>query len=59
MVTPNAYKPKKWKYGVHPGIAMVQKWIDELRGKTGKDVEEWMKVVLLRHVKRPKNVASG
>ena len=30
-------------YSVHPGIAMVQKWIAELKGKTGRNVAEWMK----------------
>lgn len=30
-------------YSVHPGISMVQKWIVELKGKTGRSVEEWMK----------------
>jgi len=27
-------------YGVHPGVAMVQKWIAELKGKTGRSLEE-------------------
>ena len=27
-------------YGVHPGVAMVQKWVMELKGKTGRSVEE-------------------
>ncbi|WP_254508247.1 DUF5655 domain-containing protein [Anatilimnocola floriformis] len=35
--------PKPSLYSVHPGIAMVQKWISELKGKTGRDVEEWLK----------------
>jgi len=30
-------------YSVHPGVAMIQKWIAELKGKTGRSVEEWMK----------------
>ncbi|MGB6898586.1 MAG: DUF5655 domain-containing protein [Candidatus Acidiferrum sp.] len=29
-------------YGVHPGVTMVQKWIAELKGKTGRSLEEWM-----------------
>src|SRR5262249_10196973 len=29
-------------YGVHPGIAMVQKWISELKEKTGRSLEEWV-----------------
>jgi hypothetical protein len=33
-------------YSVHPGVAMIQKWIAELKGKTGRTFEEW-----LRHIK--------
>lgn len=29
-------------YDVHPGVAMVQKWIGELKEKTGRSLEEWM-----------------
>ena len=29
-------------YSVHPGIAMMQKWIRELPGKTGRSLEEWI-----------------
>lgn len=29
-------------YDVHPGVAMVQKWVDELKAKTGKSLEEWV-----------------
>ena len=29
-------------YTVHPGVAMVQKWITELPQKTGRSLEEWM-----------------
>jgi len=29
-------------YSVHPGVAMVQKWIKELPEKTGHSLEEWM-----------------
>ena len=29
-------------YDVHPGIAMAQKWIAELKTKTGRSVEEWV-----------------
>ncbi len=31
-------------YSVHPGVAMVQKWIEELPGKTGRSLEEWISV---------------
>jgi hypothetical protein len=30
---------------VHPGIAMVQKWIVELKGKTGRSLEEWIRLI--------------
>jgi Domain of unknown function (DUF5655)/Domain of unknown function (DUF4287) len=29
-------------YSVHPGVAMVQKWIQELPQKTGRSLEEWI-----------------
>jgi hypothetical protein len=29
-------------YTVHPGVAMVQKWITELPEKTGRSLEEWI-----------------
>jgi hypothetical protein len=29
-------------YGVHPGVAMVQKWISELKQKTGHSLDEWI-----------------
>jgi hypothetical protein len=29
-------------YTVHPGVAIVQKWIEELPGKTGRSLEEWI-----------------
>ena len=29
-------------YSVHPGVAMVQKWIKELPQKTGRPLEEWI-----------------
>jgi uncharacterized protein DUF5655/uncharacterized protein DUF4287 len=29
-------------YGVHPAVAMMQKWVAELREKTGRSVEQWM-----------------
>lgn len=30
-------------YSVHPGVAMTVKWIGELKQKTGRSLEEWMK----------------
>jgi len=32
-------------YDVHPGVAMVQKWIGELKEKTGRSLEEWMALI--------------
>jgi hypothetical protein len=32
-------------YGVHPGVAMVQKWMAELKDKTGRTVDEWIALV--------------
>lgn len=29
-------------YDVHPGVAQVQKWIAELKDKTGRSLEEWI-----------------
>jgi uncharacterized protein DUF5655/uncharacterized protein DUF4287 len=34
-------------YSVHPGVLMTQKWITELKQKTGRSLEEW-----LRHIKK-------
>src|ERR1700685_3481095 len=32
-------------YGVHPGVAMVQKWVSELKEKTGRSLDEWIALV--------------
>ena len=32
-------------YGVHPGVLMTQKWIGELKQKTGRTLEEWIKFI--------------
>lgn len=37
-------KPKSL-YDVHPGVAMVQKWIEDLKGKTGRSLDEWIAFV--------------
>jgi len=31
----------KQRYDPHPGIAMVRHWIDTLKAKTGRDLDEW------------------
>jgi hypothetical protein len=30
-------------YSVHPGVAMVQRWIVELPAKTGRSLDQWLK----------------
>ena len=32
-------------YSVHPGVLMTQKWIGELKQKTGRSLEEWLKFI--------------
>jgi hypothetical protein len=32
-------------YGVHPGVLMTQKWIAELKTKTGRSLDEWLKLI--------------
>jgi Domain of unknown function (DUF5655)/Domain of unknown function (DUF4287) len=32
-------------YDVHPGVAMVQKWLAELKEKTGRSMEKWLALV--------------
>ncbi|MGH9883697.1 MAG: DUF4287 domain-containing protein [Pyrinomonadaceae bacterium] len=34
-------------YSVHPGVAITQKWIADLKEKTGRTLEEWIK-----HIKK-------
>lgn len=38
---------KKSIYSVHPGVLMTRKWIGELKQKTGRSLEEWLK-----HIKK-------
>ena len=37
--------PTKSLYDVHPGVAMVQKWIATMPEKTGRSLEEWIALV--------------
>lgn len=30
-------------YSVHPGVAMVQRWVTELKVKTGRSLDQWIK----------------
>jgi hypothetical protein len=32
-------------YDMHPAVAMVQKWVAELKDKTGRSLEEWIALV--------------
>jgi Domain of unknown function (DUF5655)/Domain of unknown function (DUF4287) len=32
-------------YAVHPGVLMMQKWIAELKEKSGRSLEEWLALV--------------
>ncbi len=45
-MTPAASKSAaKSIYSVHPGVTMVQKWVAELPAKTGRSLEEWIRLV--------------
>jgi hypothetical protein len=32
-------------YGIHPGVLMTQKWIADLKDKTGRSLDEWLKLI--------------
>jgi Domain of unknown function (DUF5655)/Domain of unknown function (DUF4287) len=32
-------------YDVHPGVVMMQKWVGELKEKTGRNLDEWLALV--------------
>ena len=36
---------KKSIYGIHPGVLMIQKWIAELKQKTGRSLDEWLRLI--------------
>lgn len=36
---------KKSIYSVHPGVLMTVKWIAELKQKTGRSLDEWLKLI--------------
>lgn len=36
---------KKSIYSVHPGVAMTVKWIAELKEKTGRSLDEWLRLI--------------
>jgi len=37
--------PQANPYSVHPGVLMVQSWVATLREKTGRSLEEWLRLV--------------
>jgi hypothetical protein len=39
------------RFDVHPGVAMVQKWVAELPAKTGRTLDQWAE--LIRKLKQP------
>jgi hypothetical protein len=45
----------KQRYDPHPGIAMVRNWIDSLKAKTGRDLDEWAAFI---KAKGPKDTMS-
>jgi hypothetical protein len=36
---------RKSIYGLHPGVLMTQKWIAELKPKTGRTLDEWLRFI--------------
>jgi len=32
-------------YGIHPGVLMTQKWIAELKQKSGRTLDDWLKFI--------------
>ena len=36
----------KTLYSVHPGVAMMQKWVVDLPAKTGRSLDEWIALVV-------------
>ncbi len=44
---PKSAAKKRSTYSVHPGVLMTQKWVAELREKTGRSLDEW-----LEHIKK-------
>ncbi|HJZ90502.1 MAG TPA: DUF5655 domain-containing protein [Gemmataceae bacterium] len=48
-------RPAPITYGVHPGVAMVMKWVAELKEKTGRTLEEWCALI---QKEGPKEIAA-
>jgi len=45
MAKTGTSKAAKSIYGVHPGVLMTQKWAGELKQKTGRTLEEWIRFI--------------
>ena len=45
----------KIKYDLHPSVAMMQDWIASLEAKTGRSLDEWMKVIKAQKFKDEKS----
>jgi Domain of unknown function (DUF5655)/Domain of unknown function (DUF4287) len=42
---PRKAAQRKSIYGLHPGVLMTQKWIAELKPKTGRTLDEWLRFI--------------
>ena len=45
MAKTGTSKAAKSIYGVHPGVLMTQRWVGELKQKTGRTLEEWIRFI--------------
>ncbi len=52
---PSTPKPRRHQYAVHPGVAMVEQWMETLKAKTTRSLDEW---ILLIQKKGPKDEAG-
>jgi hypothetical protein len=44
-VSPTVTAKEERLYDVHPSVAMVQKWMTELKDKTGRSLDEWIALI--------------
>lgn len=42
---PGAWRNAPSMYGVHPGVSMVQQWLATLREKTGRTLDDWVRLI--------------
>lgn len=47
------------KYDVHPAVAMMAKWRDELPAKTGRSLEQWAELLTAELPDAPANVRTA